>query len=737
MANNSSDPRTRYADYTHMSVQDHLVSGSSLIVSLFKEVSDLIPNAGPLSQVLGVTSQLFEIVDQIKTNKEGCEHLVERILGFLKDIAEERNRLNVPIPASSSTGKRLYTLISKIEMIAKDAETWKTASRWDAFWYRDTVEAAIAKHERNLEASFSSFMVGALIQLGVQADASNTDKAPVSGAKYSSQTSLLFVHIFTGFVPGHLFHGLVVSEAAYDRGGARARCLEGTRDRVIAEFFRWVDDDDKPLCWLSGPAGYGKSAITQSIAELCVEKNMLAASFFFLRGAGARSNFRHFITTLAYHLTLALPEIKEAIESALRNDPRIPSLSTQQQLRKLIIDPLLAHAKEPSTRIVFIVDALDECNDREDMSEFILILAKVLSEQPLPVKWFLTSRGEEHIHRAFSNKTVAPSVNPVQLENFNAQEDIEKFLRTRFDQIMEERPRLFRDITTPWPSFSDFQALADKSNGLFIFAATLVNFVTDDKAPPDQKLISVLNMHAGLDPLYDQVLNDVPDIACFGRVLSALMLVYEQPSVAMLAELLQLSNQDVLHALMAIQSIINIPSDDNTPIQLNHTSLRDFLTDKRRSNHHFICPPAGHMTLATRCVNLLQQNLTQDFFPEHEVELYAAEYWPRHLVDYNNATMTPPELISGLKAFSSQQSIERWVNILIFWNNGEYTIIRLTGLIKNCKVRLSLAGSAREVTDQRTPQPDGPLTGARPDQCKTSGMFVECVPHALHSFEHV
>ena len=95
-----------------MSVQDHLVSGSSLIVSLFKEVSDLIPNTGPLSQVLGITSQLFEIVDQIQTNKEGCEHLIERILGFLKDITEDRNQLNVPIPAGSPTEKRLYTLIS-------------------------------------------------------------------------------------------------------------------------------------------------------------------------------------------------------------------------------------------------------------------------------------------------------------------------------------------------------------------------------------------------------------------------------------------------------------------------------------------------------------------------------------------------------------------------------------------------------------------------------------------------
>ena len=278
-----------------------------------------------------------------------------------------------------------------------------------------------------------------------------------------------FVHVFTGFVPGHLFHGLVVSEASYDRGGARARCLEGTRDAVIAKFFQWVHEDTKPLCWLSGPAGFGKSAITQSIAERCAEKNMLAASFFFLRGAGTRSDFRRFITALAYQLTLTLPNTKEVIESALRKDPRIPSLSTQQQLEKLIINPLLAYAKEPSTRLVFTVDALDECNDKEEIYEFILILAKFLTERQLPVKWFLTSRGEEHIHRAFSNKAVTLLVNPVRLENFDAREDIEKFLRTRFNDIMESRPRLFSGIPLPWPSLKDLR-LSWKSHLAYLFS---------------------------------------------------------------------------------------------------------------------------------------------------------------------------------------------------------------------------------------------------------------------------
>jgi hypothetical protein len=80
-----------------MDVTDHVLGASSTIVTLLKEVSDLIPNAGPLSHVLGITNQLFGIINQIRDNKDACEFLVERILRFMKDLMEECARFKVPI----------------------------------------------------------------------------------------------------------------------------------------------------------------------------------------------------------------------------------------------------------------------------------------------------------------------------------------------------------------------------------------------------------------------------------------------------------------------------------------------------------------------------------------------------------------------------------------------------------------------------------------------------------------
>lgn len=508
----------------------------------------------------------------------------------------------------------------------------------------------------------------------------------------ASNSHCYFAHTPTDFGPEHLFRGLVVSDAAHDSNVARDGCLKGTREAAITKFFEWVRNGTTPLCWLSGPAGYGKSAISQTIAEHCAADGTLAASFFFLRGAGARSAFSRVITTLAYQLTLKFPDTKPAIESALRSDPRMPSLSIRAQLEKLIISPLLARAEGSLTPIVFVVDALDECDDKQAMRNFILTLAGVFAGSQLPVKWLLTSRGEEHIRQSFENEIPQAVTTFLRLEEFNASSDIKLFLEDRFSDIIRQNTALFRSALRPWPSPEDLEALVVKSDGLFIFAATLVNFITDGKGSPNGKLKSVLAMHDGLDPLYKQVLDAVSDeIVSFRRVLTTLMLFYEQPSVAVLSKILELDADNVLFALMAIQSIIHIPSDDNGRIRLNHTSLRDFLVDRKRSEDHCIDPPAAHTALATNCVELLQKhlaNLSQDGFLEDEAAVYASQHWYHHVEDSDSVTKAAPKLLSSLQnLLSSQQFIESWINNIIAANLLKDATNRLIVINSKCKVR--------------------------------------------------
>ncbi|KZP05850.1 hypothetical protein FIBSPDRAFT_877067 [Athelia psychrophila] len=505
---------------------------------------------------------------------------------------------------------------------------------------------------------------------------------------YTVNTGDHINNIHNAITQGSPFSGLVVSDAAYNSGGgARVGCHKGTRQASIEAFFSWLRDGKTAICWLSGPAGYGKSAILQSIAERCAIEHILAASFFFLRGVGARSGFYLFIITLAYQLSLSFPSTKSAIEDALRADITLPSQSIKHQLEKLIIGPLAA-ARLSTTPIVFLVDALDECNDVKNTKEFIRILADVFASRQIQVRWLLSSRREEHIRKAFSDEVVSEATTRFALEDFNATLDIEKFLTDHFATICREDTDLMRNIPIPWPSIKDTRALVEKADGMFNFAFTLVKFITDGSAHPDQKLQVVLKLHAGLDPLYAQVLGAVPkNIACFRMVLTTLMIVREQPSINVLADLLELPAGNVLHALTSIQSIIHVPADDTTPIQLNHTSLRDFLTDKKRSKDLFIDPPAAHFTLAANCLMLMNRTFHRDVFPDLNAgSLYASEYWVEHLKDGAVDTEASPEHVLILGNFLSSEVMEVWINGLILQGEMTRTQWRLVALIKTCKL---------------------------------------------------
>jgi hypothetical protein len=95
-----------------MDAADHALGAASIITTLLKEVSGLIPHAGPLANVLGVTKDLINIVNQMRDNKDQCSFLAERILRFLKYLSEESARLNEPIRDGSPTANRLNKLVS-------------------------------------------------------------------------------------------------------------------------------------------------------------------------------------------------------------------------------------------------------------------------------------------------------------------------------------------------------------------------------------------------------------------------------------------------------------------------------------------------------------------------------------------------------------------------------------------------------------------------------------------------
>ncbi|TFK32202.1 hypothetical protein BDQ12DRAFT_692836 [Crucibulum laeve] len=152
------------------------------------------------------------------------------------------------------------------------------------------------------------------------------------------------------------------------------KCHPRTRVAVLNKISNWVEDPMKKtsIMWMYGPAGAGKSAIAQTIAEK-YDSSYLAASFFFARTSTDRNTSKPLIVTLAYQLLVSIPTFKLHVENIIENDPSIFSKSLETQMKTLIVEPLLKvltafSNMPPDSRRwphLIIIDGLDECQGHQ------------------------------------------------------------------------------------------------------------------------------------------------------------------------------------------------------------------------------------------------------------------------------------------------------------------------------------------------------------------------------------
>lgn len=464
-----------------------------------------------------------------------------------------------------------------------------------------------------------------------------------------------------------------VADAGFNRGGYVPRCHPGTREELIQTIISWIHDDEgRPILWLNGPAGSGKSAASQAIAEKMNDDELLGASFYFLRGQGRRSQISHFIPTLAYQLSISFPLAKQHLQTALRNDRHITQSSLRYQFQKLMIDPFNAMLWTPnlqkSQTAVVVVDALDECNDRDKMAEFIEVVSDLCQGgYRFPFRLLFTSRVEEHIRRKLESPRVRASIYHLSLLNFDARRDIRTFLRSRFSTIHDEN-RLMRNIPKPWPSERDLDLLVTKASGSFIFASTLIKFVDHDTDRPDRKLRSALGAHVGLDPLYHDILSSAHQDAQSRQIIGTIMLLKSPSSITGIAMLLQVEPTDVLQVLLPLQSIILTPGDDDEPVQLFHTSLRDFLLSNERSVNFAVDQDTCHGAICCSSWRLLSSIPSDIIFEERSIREYCCRHWVYH---FNQLSLEQiirlcydGFMVHNLMSYLSV-SFNHWVNTLI------------------------------------------------------------------------
>ena len=404
------------------------------------------------------------------------------------------------------------------------------------------------------------------------------------------------------------------------------KCHPHTREAVLRRIMLWVDDpaNEALIMWMFGPAGAGKSAIAQSIADLCFQQGKLAASFFFSRNASGRDNETRFISTLVYQLVLAIPEIKDAVNKTLQDDPLLLSRSLHIQAESLITRPLndlLTSSSDsngfqnPWPRLI-IVDGLDECGQTNNQRYVLDVLSTVTRDLTYPLLFFVASRPDQVIRDSFSKESMCSITTRLALDDTYKQDmDIDRFLRSKFREIITNHPS-GADIPSGWPSDKDIRRLVKKSSGQFIYASTVVKFVESPCHLPQERLDVVFGLDtpeistpfAELDTLYNQILSTVIQIEKWLDIFMVLMSFPQFPARPDILDHLFSYRPGQTRAILSdLHSILYVPpkEDRKGQIRILHASLSDFLLDAKRSGRFFIDPAKSHTTMARKILEVL------------------------------------------------------------------------------------------------------------------------------------
>lgn len=388
---------------------------------------------------------------------------------------------------------------------------------------------------------------------------------------------------------------------------------------VLKEICDWIENTTGKLLWISGPAGAGKSAVAQTIAEAYAEKSILAGSFFFFSGASGRNTADRLVVSIAYQLAIRIPHLRIRLGEIVEADPSILHKPLHAQIRTLVIPlftsifsdgvdavDLPVHPHIPS---LVIIDGLDECHGDENQRGVVGLISELIKTTALPLRFLLVSRPEPQIEESFDHLTWP--FHRISLSRLHhtqeAENDIRSYLRHEFNRIYKSH-KLNKELF--WPRDDDIRTLVKNAEGMFVYASTIIKYVDDYDFHPVDRLQEIINNSKGstpfaeLDHLYRRILGEHKNTDLLLSVLNVICCNSGWTLIRSdeIEALLQLRKGSLAIVLRRVYSILDI----NT-LSFYHKSFKDFICDQERAQKFFIDIKKGHAFMAQNLLRYISQ----------------------------------------------------------------------------------------------------------------------------------
>jgi hypothetical protein len=410
------------------------------------------------------------------------------------------------------------------------------------------------------------------------------------------------------------------SEARFDP----PKCDEDTRVEVIGEIMDWMNDREGPqrLLCMTGAAGAGKSALQQTVAERCADSGILGVAFFFSAQDPTRNDLSRIVPTIAFQLGQHDPALQDYMSRAIEKDPPIFKRTVRTQMDTLIVRPFkqlcVTRGFDPgSFPHAMLIDGLDECSGEEKQADLLCTIRDCLLDNDLPFRIFIASRPEWAIRSALSPEPpgyLYPLAYHIQLsDKYDAAKDIRGYLWRQLQSI-GGRSRDPRARSRSWPTVEDIEKLVRAASGQFVYAATIVKYVSERLSSPVERLQTVVDWtpeegqfarpFEALDILYTRILTTAKESyeavdTNRGRSFLLLLRAHHINSEAVLGfpahtfdEILGLPSGTWEVLVSDLHSLVALPSNSIDPefvqMKFYHRSFSEFLDSETRASNLFI-----------------------------------------------------------------------------------------------------------------------------------------------------
>ncbi|KAJ6505160.1 hypothetical protein C8R45DRAFT_860985, partial [Mycena sanguinolenta] len=294
--------------------------------------------------------------------------------------------------------------------------------------------------------------------------------------------------------------------------------------------------------------------------------------------------------------------------------------------------------------VVIVIDALDELRDAaKSVLEILSTIAPRNCDLPDNVRFFITSRPEywANISRSKTLELVVFKQHTLMTES--SVDEVHNFIFMRMKQITR---------WNDWPSDDQVQYLSDKANGLFHYAATVLQWIEGQifqygTASRKRVFEKFTQMGIGqLEDLYRLILMSFENIdgpaqdadwrasqlQGFQHVIGTI-LVLNWPLtirqiIALLADIPE-DDFDVTNFLQRFRSVL-IPGttslfEEATPQM--HKSFRDYIMDGHAPAEFCILTGHAHLVTAKSCLEVIVNGGSRSDI----VVKYSVEHWYKHL----------------------------------------------------------------------------------------------------------